>query len=416
MSRFFLSLVGLTLCVSLVACGGSGKDVVDAGPEDGAIPSKPQEIPLEGCQGAYTVSATLGDSKSVKFLVDTGSTTLAMPAKDCTTCQMAGVTAAYTPSTQGTNTMAGVSALYDTGELGWNGTVWNDSFQIDGTGPAVQIAFGAIDSETDFFNPISCDTATGMVDGSSQGILGFSTDEALIRGTTSFLDLLATAGLQNEFAMRLCHFGGSMWFGGFDSSAGKTGVQWAPLFGNHFGYYISVTGLEMQTATGNMKFSGGGHDVNGNTEMLIDSGGQFLLLPSSSYDSVVAALETNAYFMANFGSSFFVGNRSSNFNAVTLPDSPAVVDSMLPPLVVDIYGPPNFSISLPASETYLQYQHDGDNYDYIPNLFLNDLSSGILGNNIPFIYAGDVLMLSYITVFDRTNQRIGFTEPTAACP
>jgi hypothetical protein len=418
MYRFaFLSLVGFVTCAWLAGCGGSqGNDHFDAGPQDGAIPSKPVEIALEGCQAAYTVSATLGDSKGVKFLVDTGSTTLAMPGTDCTTCQQAGVTATYTPSTQGTNTMGSATALYDVGELGWTGMIWNDSFQIDGTAPAVQIAFAAIDTETNFFNPISCDTATGMVDGSSQGILGFSTDEALVRGTTSFLDLLATAGLPNEFAMRLCHFGGSMWFGGYDPSAGKAAVQWAPLFGNHFGYYISVTGLEMMTATGNSMFSGGGHDTKGNTDMLLDSGGQFLLLPLSSYDSVVAALETNAYFMTNFGSSFFTGNRSSGFTAITIADSPATVDAMLPPLVMDIYGPPNFSISLPASESYLQYAYDGNSFDYIPNMFLNDLSSGILGNNVPFIYAGDVPMLSYLTVFDRTNQRIGFAEPTNACP
>jgi Eukaryotic aspartyl protease len=376
----------------LCACGStSPSGSADRTPPD-AAETTTVPIALSGCSTAfYAVRATIGN-ESFALMLDTGSATLAVASAGCA---CGGATPTYSPATSAMDEGRESQSSYDTGESGWSGEVYRDTVEI---GPAsAQMDLVAMQSEEGFSGSIMCDTPTGSVPTSRQGIIGFGSSSELAAGTNSFMDNLVAAGqTKNLFALELCHSGGTLWLGGFDPAEIAGTLQYAPLIqAPALGVTLGSLGIDAGTVT----FAAG-------TTALLDSGGPPIIVPDSAFHVLADALATDAAFVQTFGPSWFSAAAGTFQVCTTLDETPDQVDAALPALAVG-YGDAS-SVTLKPSQSYLRWLYgtlDGPSpgqYTYCQNL----IDGGPHGLGM-LIDLGQSLMLGHVVVYDRANGRLG---------
>jgi hypothetical protein len=357
---------------------------IDAGPRIVAVP-------LSGSAPLYLATVTFGGAQNLQLALDTGSTSAAVASVDCVACRTAGVSPLFMSDAGSFDTGIHVGATFGGGSGGqWSGEVLIDSLQV-GAAPPVQMGFVAITSQEGFFVP-----------NSGEGILGLGPSDLLLRGTSSVLDKLVEQGLADIFALQMCSNGGTLWFGGFDAAA--TGPpQYAPMLPHAPGslssraYALNVAAVAFDGTTFDSADAGYGPGI-------VDTGGDIFLLPKPMFYPLAAAIGANETFKAYFpGGATWLGDVG---NCVAVERSPEELDAVLPALTVVLGSNPGTSLSVRATDGYLLWYTDsGKNY-YCP---------GVAWADFPFFDIGGDLLRGFITIFDRTERRIGFAS-TSSCP
>ncbi|HEY6462854.1 MAG TPA: pepsin-like aspartic protease, partial [Polyangiaceae bacterium] len=187
---------------------GGGSDAPSGDTSTG--PQTWTAVPLSLCIPAqYTAPVALGSQK-FDMVIDTGSTTLGVAGSSCTTC---AVSPKYTPGSTATDLKHSVSSDYGTGS--WSGEGYTDQTAV-GSETAMSFPFADITSQSQFFEPSTCNSPTKGY----QGILGLGPEASAVQYTDGYESVLVKdQGVPNVFAAQLCDTGGTLWLGGYDESA-----------------------------------------------------------------------------------------------------------------------------------------------------------------------------------------------------
>lgn len=382
----------------LSACRQQDNDGPDGDDEgrdsaDSVTEGPPYAVPLSGCYYYRTAGVTVG-GQAFQLSIDSGSATMAVSATGCTSCEDDGVVELY-DTAHGTDEGRTASCRYDQGQMGWDGDVYGDDVAM-GDLPAVNMRFAAVSDQDYMFGSHSCD---GDDDVPVDGILGLRQDSTLSRGTDSYLStVVSEESVPDSFALHLCHTGGTLWLGGYDANETTGEMSFVP-FASSTSYSVDVTTFEVVSQSGwktEAPVAEDGDAVAG----LLDSGGPHLLVPPFAYDVIVEAISSDPAFSELGNVLWWEGSTGTS---LTL--SPTELDAMLPRLVVNLAGDPAVRLSLPASESYLQWEaKPAGKYDYWPNIISYD-----------FLDLGNLPMFSYVVYTDRAEERIGFA-PAVPCP
>jgi hypothetical protein len=407
--------------VSLPACGASVEATADSGAQGdgGAQADAPVQEEGGGSSGSssgssgssgsggveavtlssciptvYTAPVTLGGSQTFQMILDTGSTTLGVASKGCS-CGSA--TPLYTPGGTATDQKQTASSQYGSGS--WSGEVYQDSVSL-GASPTAATKLVAIASQTNFFEPLQCDSKSGGM----QGIVGFGPSAAAVAGTNGFFDAYVAAHqVPDVFATELCETTGTLWLGGFDSSATTAAPQYTPsndLFSQY--YYtvnlasITVGGTSVPVASGQF------------TDSVVDTGTSVFLLGTTAYNALVAAIQADAKFQQAFGASFFPAANAQTQACAGVSQTKAALDAALPALTLTFGSTQAITVKASATESYLVDAGGGQ------------WCSGIAGvdqstSQFPLAsIMGSPVLRSNVVIFDRAQKRIGFA-PHAPC-
>jgi len=363
--------------------------------------------PLTGCAGLdFFVTATIG-GQTFLMIVDSGSTTNAVAGANCQGCN---VSPTYTPSSQATNTGRSASNSYGDGS-GWTGIIYNDNFAVQGT-QSVKINFVSINVATnDFFSDRNCHGSTpraGVVgtQAINQGLLGLGYPSLAISGTDAWFDSWwNTFGSKQSntgfmYATQLCQTTGSLWIGGYDATAASGAFQYVPVIDqSYFQVGLMDFGLNGQSL-GVTSFPG---------NAIVDTGTSQITMPTTVFQRFATAVASTAAFKQYFPSasaSFF-----SSVQCMQAIDGATEQDlnNNLPKLYVTLSAGGGSSVQLQLNpvSSYLQlWNYNGNSY----------LCSGVSsnGNNNDPAIIGYPLLNQFTTVFDRSNNQVGFA-PAAGC-
>ena len=209
-------------------------------------------IPVSGCPSAnYHIPIELAYDGTITVTLDSGSADLAVASTACDS-SCSSVPGSFPFDAPGDSGFEG-QLLYGSAAL--YGEVFTEEVLLQGL-PVVDINMLAITSQTGLLQPATC---TGDVPNEYliSGILGFGPDEVSSFNTDgSIVGILADAGVAKVFATALCPAGGSLYVGGYDSSAITAPPFYTPLYargdydqadGDPFypGYLIQVTSITM---------------------------------------------------------------------------------------------------------------------------------------------------------------------------
>ncbi len=379
------------LVATLAACGNGHEVavdaiVIDAVPAD-ATQSLGVDVPLASLDAiTYTMMLGIGDQQFAQ-IVDTGSAMTGVAAATCTEC--AGVMPLYVPGTTAIDKLATAATEY--ADLStWSGEIYQDHATVPGV-PTVLLELVAVSSEDQFF-----------MGNSYQGIVGLGPRQLLEPGTNEYMDLVAVHGVPDEMAFRLCPDRGDLWIGGFDPTAATQPVQWTPMLpvqGDDPFYSTQISDI----AFGDADL---GLDTNAFGTAIVDTGTSISFVPSGTDAVMLAAINANAAFLTLFGNQTLaqgVGGSCVTTAGVTS----AMVDAMLPPLVISFPSPTGgtFSLSIPPSRSYLIGSGNGQ------FCWAFGISDDVLGGGS---LIGDSLLAGMLAVFDIDDQLMGFA-PEAGC-
>lgn len=374
-----------TCTLLLAACGDNAPPLaVDAGRPDGfAAPANGVDLPLVSLDAVtYTVQLELGGQTFAEIL-DTGSSTTAVAAANCSGCT--GVSPAYAPSASATDQHAMAAQEYADGS-GWEGEIFEDASSATGL-PKVPLDFVAITSQSGFFSA-----------NDYQGILGLGPRQLLENGTTEWLDSLGYAGLPKVMAVRLCPDRGDLWLGGFDPSAAAQPVQYTPMLPIDF-----LNNPFFQVETADLAFGGTafGFTTDDFGPTLVDTGTSISEVPDPVEAKLVATINSNAAFKALFKNKQLADTDVGS--CITQAGvTPAMVDAKLPPMAISFPtsdGSSTFTITVPPSQSYLSPSGAG-------MFCLGFTSSGPDAGSGSLI--GDTLLAGLFVVWDVPNLQQGF--------
>ncbi len=364
-----------------------------AQPETGA-PAGVLAVPLSACSAdVYSVGVTVG-AQTFQVIVDTGSSTLGVASSTCTNCN---VTPEYTPGSTAVNENMPTSIQYASGS--WSGQVYQDQVGV-GTSQAAPVKMAAITSQTNFFEPMQCDSASGTI----QGLIGFGPPLAIAQGTELwFNNYVTAANVPNIFATELCETGGTLWLGGYDPSHTTAPPQYTPKAAALASYYHAVTLTSITVGTTTTPVASGSAPYT-----VMDTGTSVFLMGSTPYTAIAAAIQADATFTSIFSTGFFPavsGSPQPNCKA-GITQTKAQLDAMLPELTYTFDGTPPITVKGVATESYL-LQAQGE---WCTAMVGYDFS----GEPIAAIM-GAAALKSNVVIFDQGQSRIGFA-PHTPCP
>jgi hypothetical protein len=394
----FTLLVSSTAGV-VVACSSSDPNpaspsVVDGGQADGAPANSVDAagwpsvlaVPLTNpCNLAYHMHLQVGGG-TYEVTVDTGSTTLALASSLCTNCT--GISNPYTPAADA-DTHESTSALYGDGS-GWTGEIVQDTVEIPGSQLSVPVRFAAMKSQSNFFKSSPACTPGG------QGVFGLGPQSELVSGTESPLDKLHLGGMPDVYAVQLCYGKGTLWFGGFDKAAGTGGPIYVPMISQagpgtaQPNYAIDVEDMQIGDASIVTSKPFGA--------VAVDTGSTLNHLGDAYAGLVAKVTATSAWNDLTGGQAFF-GSQSC-----FVPPAGKGIDDMnalLPHLTVTLAG--GQTLDLPPVGSYLQPQTLEQKLAFCPGVDGQSFTAAAVQGLF-----GDVMLRSYVTIFDRANLRIGF--------
>jgi hypothetical protein len=420
--------VAFGVLVSLANCSGpamnadGGADApseLDSGPADRQDSSETDSaqgtvvsVPLAGCsEASYSARVTFGNAQSFSLLIDTGSTTLAVAASDCSTC---GVSPVYTPDSTATDLHQEISAEYGSSSAdltGWKGDLYKD---IVGTGEGAAgstfMRFVAIRSQSQFFEAEACGTAPFTY----EGVLGLAPLASAVGATDGYVDdLVAKGSVQNVFATELCEPGGHLWLGGYDPAFTTAPPQYTPFSTSSLSEYYYVVHLESIVVAGITVPI----PTSQYTDTLLDTGNNTSFLSPAAFTAVTDAIMASSGFQAAFGAQYADPDSGFAFfseagNCSDTTKTKDELDATLPPLTLVFQGTPNISVNAVATEAYLVPSAEaGRPGRYCPGIFPQAPTSD-------FPLAADLgspTLRSNVVIFDRAKHRVGFA-PHTACP
>jgi hypothetical protein len=371
--------------------GSDGAATPDSGPQGG---SGVLAISLSSCvPTVYTLPVTLGGSQTFQMLLDTGSTTLGVAA---TGCSCGPASPLYTPSSTAVDQKQTATSQYGSGS--WSGEIYQESVAI-GTSATAPTKLVAISQQTQFFEPLQCDSKTGGM----QGILGMGPAAAAVQGTNGFFDqYVATNKVPNVFATELCETTGTLWLGGFDPAATTAAPVYTPSSDLYSTYYHTVNLASITVGSTTVPVSSGQY-----TDSVVDTGTSIFLLGSTAYSALAAAIQADAKFTQLFGSSFFPPANSQQPGCAAVTETKATLDAALPELTLTFGSGQTVTAKATATESYL-FNYGGQWCSAIAGIDQGPQSFPLAS------IMGSPVLRSNVVIFDVAQKRIGFA-PHAPC-
>lgn len=362
-----------------------------------AVSSPPIAVAMTGCTWIdYSLPIKVGGTSNIYVIADSGSTVLAMAGSNCSNCT--SITPTY-PVSHGTSLCESLTSTYGDGS-GWVGPVYQDTVTV-GTLPAVTDNFSEISQQTGgFFSPYDCEGGTTGTN-SSQGIMGLAYSGLSTSPAVGYLDAeQSQLSIPNVFSVQLCGSGGMIWFGGYDSTY-TTGAspQYTPVTApsgqsNKF-YWVTVNDMQV-----------GGSTIGTETYItpIVDTGTSITQLPPQVFNDLQTKIAANATFQTLVGGAGTASTWFQNGNCIV--DSNSTIHGQLaslPPLtlVLAAVGGGTISVSMPATESYLDAHMISGQVNYCQGFASNQTS-------VDFMIIGGSFLRSLITIFDRTNNKVGF--------
>jgi hypothetical protein len=360
---------------SIAACTSSPQSPQNDGPP-------PPAIPLQTAQReAYTVAVNVG-GQTLHALVDSGSSTLAFAGATCTDCP--SLAQVYTPGATATDLGSEIEAAYGVGD--WMGELYRDTVGLAGDTSSFPMKLGYIESQDDFLTSGS----------DAEGIIGFN-PFVEVQGTDTYISDRIAAGDTGVFAIQMCPYDGTLWFGGADKTHEVSDEQYtalAPISDQQWLYEIAL-----QSATI------GGTSINLSGAAVPDTGTTIMVLPTAAANALAAAVTADAGFQSIFpGEKLGLSDADNLACSLSTSKTAAEIDAALPKFEVtlnDLDGNP-FTLSATATSSYLR--GFGDYYcSFVGSV-----------DDAPAIILGDAFLNSFISVFDPVNSKIGFA-PQQGC-
>lgn len=349
---------------------------------------------LAGCaEIVYSVNVQIGN-QTFELILDTGSSTTAVAAYPCDSCL---TNQKYTPGSTAVDQDATASAVYGDGS-GWAGEIFSDNTIITGI-PLAAFKFVAIVDQSQFFVGVDCyndniDESVSLYD----GILGMAYQRLLAPGTQSMIDRLYTTGVltSNIFSVTMCGINqGEMSIGGLNTSLVRNTslIYWTPITTTSY-FYVAVSGITFGNAE---VLTAGGSPL----AFIVDTGTTQTYLPTTLYNTIVALLNGNNYWLAAFGSDYW--NEQA---CASLPGGGDItvgtLNEFLPQLQIVFNG---FILPLiPMRSLVFSVEVEGGTC-YAPGIA--DAEGGL--NVIGF-----TTLNNYVTIFDLATAQIGFYSPTTS--
>ncbi len=404
-SSFAAIVVTLSLPLAFVACdsGSTVNGAPSGAAPNGSDPSgkgadKANErstaaatIALSSCYpDGYALPLKIGDAGPFDVMLDTGSASLAVASSSCSGCD---VEPKFNPEGSAVDQGVQEKAQYVTGE--WSGEVYEGEVSLDARAKA-SVKFVGIEEQDNFFIQQTCGSKSGSV----QGIIGFGRSFGARRGTTPFFDrFVAESKVPDIFATELCDDGGTLWLGGYDSTASTAPAQYTPLLSGAFTYYavrlasIDVDGTSVPVAS------------NTYPRTALDTGASVILLPSAAFTPLTKAIAANAKFKSLFGEDASWLDNPDGFSCKKLSTTKGELDATLPPLTLTFgTGADAITVRAAPTESYLASRE---------GRWCSTLASFDPSADLPLAAVmGAPLMRSNIVIFDREKQRIGFAPHT----
>lgn len=355
-----------------------------------------QPLYLKGCSSQdYSAIANLGVGKgkqSLRLIVDSGSTTLAVASNKCRDCN---VQPTYTLVSGSTDNIA-VEAHYGSGQ--WRGVIVEDRVAL-GFAPGVSMRFGDILAQEDFFRSTNC-TYGARAPSISQGIVGVGPADLILPGTASYFFSILPNVSTPTFAVALCDIDGYLHLGTTPIESAAAPPFFTPMVPSYY-YSVSIADLEVGSQP-----LGGTYDDFG--PVVVDTGTSAIILPPNAYTAFTQAVATatdNALPVSFFDSG----------ECATLPPGTniAELNSELPSLGFAFFNPatpdePTW-LSLPATNSYLLLEADPQK-----NLVA---CAGVVnsGPKYPQTILGNTIMRNMLTIFDIANGQVGFAMTHRVC-
>jgi hypothetical protein len=396
--RLGLAMLASSACGGTTSHPGGGLfDIGSTSPEAGGMPSDPEAaevatIPLSSCvPTVYTAAFTIGGSQQFQLSIDTGSTTLGVASLLCTEC---GVTPLYTPGSSAVDEHTTADSQYGSGS--WSGEIYTDSVGA-GTEVATPASLVAIETQSQFFEPLQCDSASGGM----QGIVGLGPSASALPGTIGYFDALMTRTNQSDlFAIELCDSGGTLWLGGYDPSVTTAAPVFTPFAADAYSRYYYAVNL-VSVAVGGTVVPIASPPY---ADTVVDTGTSVFLMGMDAYTALTTAIASDLQFQSAFGGvSFF-----ASAGCATVTQTKAELDAALPTLTLTFGSSPAITVTALPTESYL--------FPYGQGQWCPALDGLAQGAQFPLAsILGAPMLRSNITIFDRANRRIGFA-PHPACP
>jgi hypothetical protein len=240
-----------------------------------------------------------------------------------------------------------------------------------------------------------------------QGDLGLGPSALAVPGTQGFLNQLATvdSAAANLFAFQLCSSqgqgtSGTLWLGGYDSSAAAAPPVYTPLVDSAF-YEVAVSDLAIGGTSLGLSPSTYG-------DMILDTGTTLSFVPETVFTALTTALQ--GPITSIFSSTAVTGSESgpSIWNGgCYLPVSgmsQAQIDAALPTMALSLpsaSGSGSVVIAAPATQSYLVPITGGGYCGAI-----EASATSIIGTNF---------LQSQLTIIDISGSLVGFA-PQNGCP
>lgn len=387
--------------------GGTAPSADGSAPTaDAAVSPWPVLVPLTGCAPWFMAPIQVG-GQSFNVMVDTGSATLALADKSCTTCVDAGPTSFY--ADKGADTDDAGASRYGDGTIttGWSGEIYRDSMNIVGATSPTPVSFVAIEQQNDFFGA----QGTTCLEALGDGIMGMGPAAGAATGTDGIFDRLVASGMPATMAIRQCLRNGQLWLGGFDPSAGSAAPQYVPLEPldlGVLGWNVVVSNMHIgDKALGTAASYG---------ESTVDSGAGAIVLPTDVYNALVSEVTSTDAYKNLFADNPFFDPGEGFGNCIIFTDAQAAtLDTALPHMTINLGADGATTLDLPATSSYIiPITRQGQRL-YCPGVVQSSNLAATGNNNAAIL--GYPVFRSQIVVFDVAQHRLGFmpAKPNAEC-
>ena len=378
-----------------------------------------------GC-GSIDFSAlvSLDGQGPFRLIVDTGSTTLAVASSSCTTC--VSVHPTYTPTQP---SVAAVSSSYG-GGTSWAGHSFTAAVSLSGSA-SVPLVIASIESNDQFINSESCQLGGGAsVANYSQGIMGFGYPSIAVGGTGSWVaTYIASTSIANEFTVQMCTTGGNLWVGDYDPAFLASPFTYVPVQRTN---YFSVLLTNISVYTQSLSSSGTTSSVHAlslpqsllgpcvSTTQYdcarVDSGTTQMILPTTAYSAIVAAVTADPYYKSLFNGQYpaydVLGQGVCTSADSSGMPSLATLQLYLPKLAFTFAGPGGVGtvgpITLMGIPGYMTVSYDVNGLRY----YCPGVEDARSDSVYPLL--GYAFLTQFTVRHDLAGQRMGFAQ-TAQC-
>lgn len=213
----------------------------------------------------------------------------------------------------------------------------------------------------------------------------------------------ANPGMRDGFAVCMNPAGGALALGVLDAGSfsghgSEAELEWVPMLRTIPKSFYSIA------LPGVVQVDGVPLPLPNFRTAIVDSGTTLTVLSRDTYDALLA------YLRAHFCHVPGLCQEKSWFSPANCVRMNAEALSKLPTLRVALEG--GFELELTSTDYMVRYDAEGDDVWCVGISVLDDL--GGTGSDIDVILGNNV-MLKYVTVYDRENERVGFAPSDTEC-